>query len=222
MNSQDFDRLSAYLDHQLSGPERAALEARLGQEADLRAGLDELRRNVRLLRALPQHKVPRNFTLTPEQARAVRRPRFSFNLFPAMRLATGFAALAFVFVLGADLWQTNNAAMLAQAPAPAAVQMEAASESAVEGGVESFAALEPGATLTVEVGVAQALPDSADLQRTGKEAPDAQPAEGAEGLAVGSSEAEAPEPAAPLRAWTIGLGVITAALAAATWLFRRR
>ncbi len=48
--AQDFDRLSAYLDNQLSPAEKAGLEARLEHEPELKAALDDLRRAVRALR----------------------------------------------------------------------------------------------------------------------------------------------------------------------------
>ena len=101
---QDFDRLSAYLDQALAPRARAALEAQLAREPALRAALADLRLNRRLLRALPVVKPPRNFTLTPAQAEAARRPR-GFRLFPTLRLATAFATLALVLVAIAD-WNT--------------------------------------------------------------------------------------------------------------------
>jgi anti-sigma factor RsiW len=99
--SQDFERLSAYLDHQLSPGERADLEARLAREPELRATLRELRLTVRALRALPPVKPPRSFVLTPAQAGATRGRRAP--LFPALRLATAVSFVMFVAVLTADL-----------------------------------------------------------------------------------------------------------------------
>src|SRR5579859_4543134 len=62
---QDFELLSAYLDNQLSADERRALEARLADDSDLRAMLDDLRRTISVLRAAPRLLPPRNFTLDP-------------------------------------------------------------------------------------------------------------------------------------------------------------
>ena len=103
---RDLDYLSAYLDHALSPNAKATLEARLAREPELKAALADLRVNRRLLRALPTVKPPRNFTLTPAQAEALHRPR-GFSLFPALRLATAFAALTLAFVLFAD-WRTGS------------------------------------------------------------------------------------------------------------------
>lgn len=98
--SQDFERLSAYIDNQLSPAEKAALEARLAQEPQLRAGLADLRRTVQALRNLPMVKPPRSFTLKPEQAgvRARRGPLFS-----TLRLAAALCTLLLVVTVARDL-----------------------------------------------------------------------------------------------------------------------
>jgi anti-sigma factor RsiW len=97
--SQDFERLSAYIDNQLSAAEKAELEARLAQEADLQAALADLRRTVRALRSLPTVKPPRNFTLSPEQAgvRVRRGP-----LFPVFRLAAALCTVLLVLAVARD------------------------------------------------------------------------------------------------------------------------
>ena len=105
ISPQDFDRLSAYLDNQLSPAEKAGLEAQLEHEPELRAALDDLRMAVRALRSLPTVKPPRNFTLSPDRARAIVRPR---GVFPALRLATALAAFAFVIAVVGD-FATNLA-----------------------------------------------------------------------------------------------------------------
>ncbi len=106
MTPQDFDRLSAYIDHQLSPAEKIKLEARLEREAELSKTLADLRLTRRLLQNLPMLKPPRNFTLTQAQAQATARPRF--QLFPALRLATALAGFAFVFLLAVDLFALQN------------------------------------------------------------------------------------------------------------------
>ena len=105
--SPDFERLSAYIDNQLSPAEKAALEARLAKEADLQATLTDLRRTVRALRSLPAVKPPRNFTLTPEQAgvRARRGP-----LFPVFRLAAALCTVLLVLAVARDYTASGLAA----------------------------------------------------------------------------------------------------------------
>ncbi len=96
---RDLERLSAYLDRQLPPGETAALEARLGQEAGLRETLDGLRQAKAALRSLPALRPPRSFTLTPEMA-GIRPRRAGY---PALRLATALATMAFLVVSGIDV-----------------------------------------------------------------------------------------------------------------------
>ncbi len=98
--AQDLERLSAYLDNELSQADKAELEARLAREPQLKAGLDDLRQTVGALRGLPTVKPPRSFTLTPEQAgvRARRGP-----LFPVLRLSAALCTLLLVAALARDL-----------------------------------------------------------------------------------------------------------------------
>jgi anti-sigma factor RsiW len=64
MTEQDFELLSAYLDGDLSDADRAALEARLAAEPELRRELEALRQTVALVRSLPELKAPRSYALT--------------------------------------------------------------------------------------------------------------------------------------------------------------
>jgi hypothetical protein len=112
---QDVERLSAYLDHQLSPAERARLEARLKQEPELQAALIDLQTTVHLLRGLPTLKPPRNFTLSASQAAKLpqRRP-----IFIRLRVATAVAMLALTTVVGGDLLASLT--LRATAPMPEA------------------------------------------------------------------------------------------------------
>jgi anti-sigma factor RsiW len=67
------ERLSAYLDNQVSGAERAQLEAHLHQCALCQGDLESLRQTVTWLHMLPRVPVPRAFTLSEVQA-GIRRP----------------------------------------------------------------------------------------------------------------------------------------------------
>jgi anti-sigma factor RsiW len=64
MTEQDFELFSAYLDGDLSDADRAALEARLAAEPELRRELEALRQTVALVRSLPELKAPRSYALT--------------------------------------------------------------------------------------------------------------------------------------------------------------
>jgi hypothetical protein len=132
---QDLERLSAYLDNQLSPREKAQLEARLGKDTELEAALADLRQTVRALRSLPVVKPPRTFTLSPQQVGARVAPR---PVFQTLRLATAFAAMALVLVFAGDLATSLTPGMspAAQAPAP----MAAAGQSVAQATSRSLAA----------------------------------------------------------------------------------
>lgn len=157
--SQDFDRLSAYLDNQLSPREKARLEARLAQDAELKGVLDDLRGVKRALRILPILKVPRNFTLTAAQAGQRAPARY-----PVLQFAAALASLAFVVVFAGDLALGLSAGSGAAAPAPevAAVQQSSAADAGsatesappptVEEGARTLAAMAPSETPSPESG----------------------------------------------------------------------
>lgn len=234
---QDFERLSAYLDDELSPAEKGRLEARLSGDTELSAALSDLRRQARALRGLPAFKSPRNFTLTVEQARALRRPRPRFfeALFPALRLTTSLSAAAFALVLAA-------AVMTPALPAAAPLTKEAAGGAALQ--EAPAAALAVDATPAPEALFSASAPASggtADTQvesyGTGAEPPANDAARQAAPAETQTPELEMAAPSAlpaplsaapatlPLANWAWGLGALTAALAAGwatlAWLARR-
>jgi hypothetical protein len=177
--SQDFERLSAYIDNQLSPVEKAALEARLAREPELQAGLNDLRRTVRALRSLPPVKPPRSFTLTPEQvgARARRGP-----LFPSLRLGAALATLILALVVAGDFARngglaaatrhdlTTQAGSVTSVSVPNAAPLITASP---EASVDSFGASAPAPTETAGAGIAET-----PMLRMNTTAPSATPAGG--------------------------------------------
>lgn len=114
--ARDLERLSAYLDGQLSATDQRELVARLDREPQLRQALEELRQVRKALRALPPVRPPRNFTLTPAMVgRASARPSRGF----AYAWASALATLALVSLAVADL--TGGGLLAARQAAPAAV-----------------------------------------------------------------------------------------------------
>jgi hypothetical protein len=118
--------ISAYLDKRVSGEDKDFFERHIASCADCRAQLEATRSMVAALRAMPVVKAPRSFVLPREMARP---PRRSFlPLYPALRLATVVAAMAFVVLFAGDLLINQphgaNAPQFipAAAPAPAALQ----------------------------------------------------------------------------------------------------
>ena len=115
LTPRDLESLSAYADGALSPVERRDIDARLAQDPALRQALAQIRATSSLLRALPQVRPPRSFTLTPEMA-GIRSGRLRYPLLP---MATALATLAFVVTVGVDMFGgvTSNAAFRAAAPA---------------------------------------------------------------------------------------------------------
>ena len=115
--------LSAYLDGQLTPKERARLEARLREDAQLRSLLVELRRTRAILRSQPRLRAPRNFMLTPQMAgKPARTPP---RAYPALRLASVLAGVLFVLVLAGDLLTTSRQTAMIQPAANQAARQAA-------------------------------------------------------------------------------------------------
>ena len=126
--------ISAYLDKRVSAEERNFFEGHVASCADCRAQLEATRSMVAALKAMPAVKAPRSFVLPREMGRqSATQPKRSFiSLYPALRLATVVAALAFVVLFAGDLLinrvGSNNTSQSipAMAPAPVALQAPAA------------------------------------------------------------------------------------------------
>lgn len=224
----DFDRLSAYLDKQLAPAETAALEQRLAREPELKATLDELRANARLLRSLPVIKPPRNFTLTRAQAPA--RPRF--QLFPVLRLTASLASLAFIFVLAADWWTATQLTASQSAPMQEAMMADVAvTESPPTDEAYSIAATtggEASPTATPEMLMAL-LPETPTPEAARYAASEPTPTleplpseDTAAKSAAPPAEAGAPDDRVAWRWAEAGLAVLAGALALWAWLWRKR
>ncbi len=116
------EKLSAYLDGELSARQRIKLEKELTQDPALRRELEELRRTSRMLRSLPTLAVPRSFTLDPAVYGRVKPRRL--YLYPVMRAATVVAMLVFAFLFVGDLPIRRLSPMPASAPNAEMVAME--------------------------------------------------------------------------------------------------
>jgi hypothetical protein len=137
ITEREWEDLSAYLDGQLSPKESARLEEKLQARADLRLALNGLNQTRSLLRSQPAVPAPRNFTLTPKMVGARPAPARSFQLFPAMRLASVMAAVLLVVVLAGDFLTGGRQPALVPVAfqsmpmsAPAAEMKSAAEEAA--------------------------------------------------------------------------------------------
>ena len=119
--------ISAYLDKRVSAEEKDFFERHIASCADCRAQLETTRSMVAALKAMPAVKAPRSFVLPREMAKVPKRSFLS--LYPALRLATIVAAMAFVVLFAGDLLINqaggNNALQSIPAAAPAPVVMQA-------------------------------------------------------------------------------------------------
>ena len=117
LSRRDLERLSAYLDGELTASEAQDLEHRLEHEPIMREALEELRATRDLLGAMPEVRIPRNFVLSPEMVGQVERGW----RYPVLQLATALAAFAFLLVVGFDAITSQglggaSAPMMAEAP----------------------------------------------------------------------------------------------------------
>lgn len=155
------DLISAYLDQQVTAEEKQFFELHIAACADCRAQLEAIRSMVAALRAMPVVKAPRSFVLPREMAKQPKRSIFAW--YPALRLATALAALAFVVLFAGDVLIGRSgsggaalsvpaaapAPLLEQAtevmPAPAATMVaQAAPTAAPASAASNDAATEPG------------------------------------------------------------------------------
>jgi Putative zinc-finger len=154
--------ISAYLDKRVSAEEQDFFERHIASCADCRAQLETTRSMVAALKAMPAVKAPRSFVLPREMAKEPKRSFFS--LYPALRLATVVAAMAFAMVFAGDLLinQMGGAsapqAIPAAAPAPVTIQAPAAPRQAVAPTQEPAATEAPASSATGAANDAAQLP----------------------------------------------------------------
>ncbi len=118
ITSRDWEALSAYLDGYLTQKERQRLEERLLHSAELKYGLEELRRTRQVLRSQPKMRAPRNFTLTPDMVGVKTTRPSDPRIYPVMRLASVLASILLVLVVVGDfltvsVYQTAQSDMAA-------------------------------------------------------------------------------------------------------------
>lgn len=90
--NKDNEALSAYLDGAMTGEDRQKFEKRLSKSLPLQKALKEYTQLRLAVRSLPCQSAPRNFSLTREEARALKRQ-------PVLYPAFGFASLAAMLIL---------------------------------------------------------------------------------------------------------------------------
>lgn len=120
LSYKDWERLSAYLDGQLSERDRRKVEEQLRTHPKYREAWESLRQTRHVLRQAPRRKAPRSFTLTPAMVSSPRpRPMLIWQLAPVLAIAL----VVLVVILEWLPFPTGGSTMRAQVPG--APQMEA-------------------------------------------------------------------------------------------------
>jgi hypothetical protein len=128
------ERLSAYLDQELTPGEQGRVERHLAACPQCRCELDNLRRTVQWTMELPVVPCPRAFTIpAPAQAQRVRSAQRVWAM-PLLQGATALVAVLFLLAVVGEAFLP--ARLPVSAPAPAALEREAAPEVEVTQEVE--------------------------------------------------------------------------------------
>lgn len=215
LSFRDVERLSAYLDGQLSRGETARLEARLAADPRLRAALEDLRQARAFLHRAPQRRAPRNFTLTPRMAGL--RPPVPRGV-PLLSWASALAALLFFCTFSGSL--VSRLGLNSAAPAAAPLPI-------MGGGYGG--GLAEAEEVTPEVAPMLAAPagqeETADSSRLVEATPETQIGEAeapaGERMAVAEEPAASPQAKrAPITLWPLAWLVLAALLGGAALLLR--
>ncbi|MBX3049730.1 MAG: hypothetical protein KIT46_10720 [Anaerolineales bacterium] len=150
LSPYDWEALSAYLDGALDGPDQARLQTRLANETGLNAALRQLEQTRSMLRAAPQRRRPRGFTIPAALAAKLRPATSSFGLW---RLVSAAASVILVAVMAGQFLDGAATPMMATMAdeAPQAYMLEMAVE-------ESATAEDAAGAAASEI-----VPEEADL-----------------------------------------------------------
>jgi len=125
------ETLSAYIDGELAGRERARVEQHLKECQACAENLRTLRQTVALLKELPVIPAPRSFAVRPRVARPRPAPAPSAWGYGLLKGATAIAALLLVLLIGGDLaLHVSGGPLVSWAPAALAPSYEADMETA--------------------------------------------------------------------------------------------
>jgi hypothetical protein len=112
-NSRDYVLISAYLDNQLAGKDRALFEQRLKADPELQKELSEISSTRLMLRSLPRRKAPRNYFVTAPAA----QPHSTLKLAPIFGIVSAAASVLLALVIFGSTF-ISPTSQVALAPAP--------------------------------------------------------------------------------------------------------
>ena len=181
---RDLERLSAFLDGELSPAEAEHLEARLATDRRLSDVLEALRATSVVVGSLPEVRPPRSFALTHDMV----RPR---RAYPILQLGTAAAALGFVLVVGADLLLSSAAGRSVQAPEQAPFAADQLTEQQIEDSAPTAAEAPAGALAGAEApAMEDAIAEDVQAELAAAAEPEAETGQSAgDGVTEGSEEA---------------------------------
>lgn len=122
LSARDLERVSAYLDGELSPKERVAFEQRLKSEPNLARALTEFGAAQALLRRAPQRRTPRSFALSDEMLVGKRRTLFAN--WTSLNLVSAVATLVLFLVFAGDIWANAVSEIGAAEEAPQALMAQ--------------------------------------------------------------------------------------------------
>ena len=169
ISKRDWVQLSTYVDGELTQRELTRLEARIENNPEFQAALEELRNVKKVLAHTPRLSVPRNFTLQQSLVESAPKP------VPTRRYRLAAAVLSFLFigVVVVDLGSTalSGGMLASQAPRAEEVMLESAADEMEEPSAMLAAEEETGeedAAPEAEMETAAKVPEASDSVAEGE------------------------------------------------------
>ena len=97
LTQKDYELINSYLDQELDRKDVIKFAARMAEDPDIAAEVEDLMKVKSMIRELPTVTPPRNYILTRAMAEEARPKPFWERLFPVFRTAAAFCALALIF-----------------------------------------------------------------------------------------------------------------------------
>ena len=97
LSQKDYELINSYLDQELDRKDVVKFADRMAEDPDIAAEVADLMKVKAMIRELPTVTPPRNYILTRAMAEEARPKPFWERLFPVLRTAAAFCALALVF-----------------------------------------------------------------------------------------------------------------------------
>ena len=97
LTNKDYELINSYLDQELDRKDVVKFAGRMAEDPAVASEVEDLMKVKAMIRELPTVTPPRNYILTRAMAEEARPKPFWERLFPVLRTAAAFCALALVF-----------------------------------------------------------------------------------------------------------------------------